>query len=69
MQTKNEVKIMLKKVFGMLGAMAFLFSATAKTDFVKNLASTCYYVCLDHDGDLLTQLKTKFILKKHKKDT
>lgn len=54
MQTKKEVKIMLKKVFGMLGAMAFLFSATAKTDFVKNLASTCYYVCLDHDGDLLT---------------
>lgn len=42
---------MLKKVFGMLAVAAFVFGATVKTDFVKNLVSACSYVCCDHNGD------------------
>ena len=40
-----------KKVFRKLAIVAFVFGATVKTDFIKNLVNACSYVCCAHNGD------------------
>ena len=43
---------MLKKVFGTLAVLAFVFGAVSHTSIPKNLADACSCVCCDHDGDV-----------------
>ena len=42
---------MIKKVFGTLALVAFVFGAVSHTNIPKNLADACSYVCCEHDGD------------------
>lgn len=44
-------KNMLKKVFGTLAVLAFVFGAVSHTSIPKNLVDACSYVCCEHDGD------------------
>ena len=43
---------MLKKVFGTLMAVAFVFGAAAQTSIPKNLVNACHYICCEHNGDM-----------------
>ena len=42
---------MLKKVFGTLALVAFVFGAVSQTNIFKNIANACSYICCDHNGD------------------
>lgn len=45
-------KIMFKKVFGAVMALAFVFGMATQTNIVSSGSDVSSYACCDHDGDV-----------------
>lgn len=44
---------MLKKAFGVVMAVAFIFSLAPQTSKIaSSVSKSCYCACCDHDGDV-----------------
>ena len=48
----EEVKIMFKKVFGAVMALAFVFGIAAQSNIVSSGSDVSSYACCEHDGDV-----------------